>query len=174
MSLRELLAAAYQWAEAQALLIFLGAVIWAAAGTLLARLGKAGRSDRDGRLIASVVIGGAVALLVLAVLVGALAHGVFHKSVFDGHVLLVLAPLVCLAGSVLGIRWVFPLNELATVQTLRDIGVFLLACAGGLWLLSTFRGWGLMFIGSLGEMLVIGTLGIALLRTLYRRAAGKP
>jgi len=35
----------------------LAAVLWGLLGTLLARIAQGGRSDQDGRLIASVVIG---------------------------------------------------------------------------------------------------------------------
>jgi hypothetical protein len=38
-----------------------------------------------------------------------------------------------------------------------------------LWLLSKFRGWGVVFLGGLGSLLVIGVLALLLLRVLYRR-----
>lgn len=170
MSLRDLLGTIYVAAEAHALAVFMLSVLWAVLGTLLARVGKGGRSDRDGRAIASTVVGGAVLWLVLATLAAAIAHAAFKKSPLDAHILLLAAPLLCLALSVIGVRWVFPLSELASVQTLRDVGLFLLACAAGLWLLSKFRGWGIAFLGGLGDLLVIGALAIALLRILYARA----
>ena len=37
--------------------------------------------------------------------------------------------------SVAGIHWGFPLSELATVRTLRDVALFAIACAAGLGLL---------------------------------------
>ena len=57
MSLRELLTNLSIWADAQALPLLLVAVLWGALGTGLARIAQGGRSDQDGRLIASVVIG---------------------------------------------------------------------------------------------------------------------
>jgi hypothetical protein len=56
------------------------------------------------------------------------------------------------------------------VRTVRDVGLFVLACAVGLWLLSRFRGWGIAFLGGVGDLLVIGGLAIVLLRILYSRA----
>lgn len=170
MSLRELVISAYLLAEQHAWLILLASLGWAALGTLLAYLGKGGRSDRDGRAIANVVIGGAVLWAVVAVLAMALARFGFNKGPLDAHVMLLAAPIVCMIGSVYGIRWVFPLNELASVRTLRDVGAFLLACAVGLWLLSKFRGWGIWFLGSLADLLLVATLAVVLLRTLFRRA----
>ncbi len=170
MSLRELLASIYFWADMHAVAILVGALVWAVGGTLLARIGKGGASEQDGRLIASVVIGGAVLAIVVTVAALAIAYSVFNKGLFDTNVLLLLAPLICLACSIGGIHRVFPLNELATVRTLRDVAVFVAVCAAGLWLLSTFRGWGVMFLGGIGELVVIAVMATGLLRALYRRA----
>lgn len=170
MSLRELFANIYFWADNHAVAVLLAAFVWAAGGSLLARIGKGGHSESDGRAIASVVIGGAVVVLIVAVAALAIAHAGFKKSPFDANVLLLAAPLVCVACSIAGIHWVFPLSELATVRTVRDVGVFVIACAAGLWLLSTFRGWGVLFLGGIGDLVVIGVMAVALLRVLYRRA----
>jgi hypothetical protein len=137
---------------------------------MLARIGKAGASARDGRAIASIVVGGAVLWLVVVVMAAAIAHAAFGKSLFDAHVLLLASPLLCLTASLIGIRWVFPLSELGSVKTLRDVGLFLLACAVGVWLLSRFRGWGIGFLGSIGDLLIIAGLAVVLLRVLYARA----
>lgn len=173
MPLRELLVSIYQWADDHALALLLVGLAWGLGGALLARLGRGGRSDSDGRTIASIVVGGAVLVIVLAALALGVAQLGFGKGLLDANVLLLAVPLVCLAASVAGIHWVFPLSELATVRTLRDVAVFLLACAVVLWLLSRFRGWGLVFLGGLGDLLLIGALALALLRVLYRRARGR-
>lgn len=173
MPLRELLTSLYQWADGHAQALLLAGLVWGLGGALLARLGKGGRSDQDGRAIASIVVGGAVLVTVLAALALGLAQAGFGKGLLDANVLLLAAPLLCLAASTAGIHWVFPLSELATVRTLRDVAVFLVACAAGLWLLSRFRGWGLVFLGGLGDLLLIGALALALLRVLYRRARGR-
>ena len=81
--------------------------------------------------------------------------------------------IALLAGCLLGIRMVFPLNELASVQTFTDMGLFVAACLFVLWLFSTFRGWGIVFLGDLGQLVIIGGLGYLVLRRLYRRAFKK-
>lgn len=172
MTLREILTNAYQWADAHALALLLASLAWGLAGSLLARLAKGGRSDQDGRLIASVVIGGAALPLVAAVLAAGVAHVAFKQTPMDANALLLLAPLVGVLMSVLGIQRVFPLSELASVRTLRDLAGFAMACLVLLWLLSKFRGWGVAFLGGLGGLALIGLLSALLLRVLYRRAFG--
>lgn len=173
MSLRELLITSYQWADAHALVVLLAALAWGLAGTLLARVAKGGRTDQDGRLIANVVIGGAVLLLVVSMLAVSVAYLMFKQGVMDANALLLLAPLGCVLVSVLGIHRVFPLNELASVRTLSDLAWFALACIALLWLLSKFRGWGVAFLGGLGSLALIGVMVVLLLRLLYRRAFGR-
>jgi hypothetical protein len=170
MTLEQALTESYGWAEQHATLVFAVALAIPVLGTLLAWIGKGGRTDADGRFIASAVIGLAT-LAVVAEMVGVfIAGAALRVSLLDMNVLLLLAPVLCLVGSVLGIKLVFPLSELGSVRTLRDAGVFLLACAVGLWLLSTFRGWGVVFFGGLLQLLFIAALGWLLLRRLYRRA----
>ena len=172
MSVRELLIILYQWADAHALAWLLSALAWGLGGTLLAWLSKGGRSDRDGRLIASVVIGGAVLLLATTLLGLGVAYWAFDRGLMDANALLLLAPLACVLLSVLGIHQLFPLSELASVRTLADLALFALACLTLLWLLSKFRGWGVAFFGGLGSLALLGVLAVWLLRLLYRRAFG--
>lgn len=170
MPLGEMLTAAYRWAEGQAPVIVLACVAWGVLGTLLARMCKRYQTARGGRAIADVVIGGAVLVLVVAVLALTVAHVGFKKGLLDANVWLLGAPLLCVLVSVLGIHWVFPISELATVRTLRDVALFMLAAAAALWLLSTFRGWGVLFLGGIVDIVVVAGLVFALLRVLYRRA----
>ncbi|MBK6636752.1 MAG: hypothetical protein IPG34_03165 [Rhodocyclaceae bacterium] len=170
MPLREIMLNLYIAADTHALAILLGSLLWAIGGTLLARVSKAGKTDSDGRLIASIVIGGALIWLVVGVLALAIAHVGYKKGLLDANILLLLSPIACLCASMVGIHWVFPLNELATIRTLRDIAVFALACTASMWLLSQFRGWGIVFLGGLGDLLLIGAFAVAFLRVLYRRA----
>jgi hypothetical protein len=170
MTLNEAFLGAYGAALANRDWILLGAVLVPVVGTLLARAGKAGRTDADGRFIASVVVGiGLLAMLVEVIAVFA-AHSLMRASLMDADVRLVLAPLLCLSGCLVGIRWVFPLSELASVRTFIDVGAFVGACLGVLWLFSKFRGWGIVFMGSIAEMIAIGGLGLLLLKRLYKRA----
>ena len=64
----------------------------------------------------------------------------------------------------------FPLNQLASVKTFTDIGLFVAACLAVVWIFSQFRGWGIVFFGGLGQLLLIAVFGYVLLRRLYRRA----
>ena len=88
----------------------------------------------------------------------------------EANVALLAAPVVCLGLCLAGVRLVFPLDELASVRTLREVGLFVLACAVVLWLFSKFRGWGIVFWGDLGQLALILVFGFVLLRRLYRRA----
>ncbi|MFH0899638.1 MAG: hypothetical protein V2A73_03290 [Pseudomonadota bacterium] len=170
MTLSEFLSAAYAWALANQLGILLAAVLVPVAGTVFARLGKAGTTDKDGRVIASIVVGVGILGVVLEVLGLLAATALFRRSVSEAAILLLVAPPLCLAGCLVGIRWVFPLNELASIRTVVDVGAFLAACCAVLWLLGKFRGWGILLFGDVSALVVFGTLGFVLLRRLYVRA----
>lgn len=170
MSLAELFAAAYRWADSQAPMILAAGVAIPALGTLVAWIGKGGRTDAEGRLVASLLVGFGLCVFVLEVLSIVVAHLAFGHSMVDANVILLLAPVICLAGCLWGIRAVFPLNQLASVQTFTDVGLFVLACLFVLWLFSRFRGWGIVFWGDLGQLAIIGVLGYLMLKRLYRRA----
>jgi len=172
MNLGELITSVYSWADLHALYILSAALIFPAAGTLLAGIGKTGKSDRDGRVVASLVVGGAILFMVAELASIAIAHMVLGKSVMDANVLLLVAPAGCLALSLIGMRLVFPLGELASVKTFIDIGLFVLACSVAIWLLSKFRGWGILFFGGVAQLATIGIFTWALLKRLYRRAFG--
>ena len=170
MSLGQLLGDAYAWLDARAAELLVVAVLIPACGTVLAWAGKGGSTDRDGRVIASVLVGLGLGVFLVSVLAALLAHVAFGRSPFEANVLLVLAPVVCLVGCLAGVRALFPLSELASVRTFTDVASFVGACLAVLWLFSKFRGWGIVFWGNLGQLLIIGVLGFLLLRRLYRRA----
>lgn len=173
MTLNDFLQLSYAWADRQALLVLLVAVLIPIVGTALAWVGKGGRTDADGRFIASAVVALAflgVLVELAAIFVARAVHGV---GVFDANLLLLLAPLLCLAGSLLGIRLVFPLSELGSIRTALDVGLFVVACGAVLWFLSKFRGWGIVFFGGLGQLLLLGVVAAFFLWRLYRRAFGR-
>lgn len=172
VTLNDLLTQSYHWGDANARTVLLASALVPLVGTLLAFIGKGGKTDADGRFIASTVI--ALAVLVVLVEVGGffVARNLFSASLLDANALLLLSPVLCLVGSVLGIRMVFPLSELGSVRTLVDLGLFLLACGGAVWLLSRFRGWHVVFFGSVIELLIVAAIGFFFLRRLYRRAFG--
>ena len=170
MSLGELLASAYAWADARAYWILAAAVALPVVGTVAAWIGKGGRTDRDGRFIASTLVGLGVVVFALALAAIVFAHAVLERSALEANVALLLAPLACLAACLGGVRLVFPLDELGSVRTLRDVGLFAGACLVVVWLFSEFRGWGVVFWGGLGQLALIGVFGYLLVRRLYRRA----
>jgi len=171
MTLRALLENFYTAAVADRLWVLLAAVLIPVIGTLAARFAKGGTSQSDGRRIASIVVGIGIVAVLIEVMAAVLARLMGH-SVFDADVLLLLAPVVCLAGCLAGIRWAFPLSELASVRTFLDVSVFLAACIAVLWLASRFY-WGVLFFGGLLQFAAIATFGYLLLRRLYRRALGR-
>ena len=172
MTLSQFLAAAYTWAVAQRLVILIVAIGVPVVGTLLARIGKAGKSDADGRFIASVVVGIGIVAVILEMLAIAIGAGVMGHSVLEGDVILLASPLLCLGLAIFGIRYVFPLNQLASVRTAVDVGAFMLAGAAVVWFFSKFRGWGLLFFGSITQLALLLVLGFFLIRRLWRRAFG--
>jgi hypothetical protein len=172
MTVAELLGAGYAWADGHAGALLTVGLVVPLLGTALAWIGKRGRSEADGRWIASASVALALGLVVLEALAVWLARHVLGVSPLDGNVLLLLAPLACLGGVLAGVRLVFPLGELAAVRAAVDVGLLLAVGAGLLWLLSKFRGWGFVFFGTLAEFAVIGAVALELLRRLYGRATG--
>ena len=170
MSLGELLVSVYTWGDEHALEILFGAIVVPLLGTALAWLGRLGRTDRDGRFVASVVVALGVVVFLLGVMALVVAYAAFDGSVLAANLALLAAPIVCLGGCLLGTKLVFPLNELASVRSLLDIGLFLAASIAVVWLFLQFRGWEIIFFGGLEQLVIIGALGFYLLRRLYKRA----
>jgi hypothetical protein len=169
MTLEELFPAAYAWADQHSIVLLTGSAAVPLIGTIAARIGKAGRTDADGRFIASGLVGASILLVMLEVCGLVIGRSV-GANVGHANVQLLVAPLICLFGSLVGIRLVFPLNELGSVRTLFDVAAFALSGAGIVWFLSKFRGWGIVFFGSLFQLVAITVLVIVLMRRVYRRA----
>lgn len=91
-------------------------------------------------------------------------------SLLNASLLLLLAPIVCLVGCVLGIRRVFPLSQLGSVKSVIDVSAFVAACLFVMWMFSMFRGWSVIFFGSFAQLIAVALLAIWLIRRLYRRA----
>lgn len=171
MTVEEGLRGAYGWADANAVWVLVAGLALPVVGTLAARIGKGGRTDADGRLIASVVMGAALLAVILEVACLFVARTALGADLTHANALLVVAPIVCLVGAVAGLRMVFPLSELGSVRTALDLGGFLLACAAVVWLASRFR-WGVVFLGSIGQLVVMLLLAGLVLRRMWRRAFG--
>lgn len=53
-----------------------------------------------------------------------------------------------------------------------DLGLLVLILAALLWLFSRLRFWGLLFIGSFTQLLVVSAVGLFFIWRLWRRAFG--
>lgn len=163
----------YSLALAHATWVLVAGVAFPVVGTLAAWIGRGGRTDRDGRAIADLVVAVGALVFALEVIALLLVQATSERGlawVLEADLRLLLAPLVCGAGSVLGVRLVFPLSTLASGRTLADLGAFLVACLAAWWLLSRFRGWGVLFLGNMTQLVVFLALGALLLARLWRRA----
>ncbi len=178
MTLMDLLQSAYDGLHTHSGMVALLLAALPVVGTGLARLGKGGKTDADGKLIASLVIGAAVLLLLLDLTGLWVASKVLRKDIVTvalrADAVLLLGPPLCLVASILGMRLVFPLGQLATIRTLRDVGLLLAAGGAALWLLGQFKGWGIWFLGGISELVVLGVLGAGLVAYLVRRASSAP
>ena len=172
MTINDLLFHSYGWADQNAGIILLASVLWPVVGTVAARIGKGGKTEADGRLIASTVMGVALVAVALEFFALFIARAVEGKSLLDANAVLVVAPLVALVGSAIGIRMVFPLSELGSVRTAADLTIFLLALAGLGYFFSKFRGWGIVFFGSFLQLVVVLAVAIFFIWRLWRRALG--
>ena len=172
MTVDEFFFLVYAWCEVHAVQVLAAAVLLPIVGTVGALIGRGGKTDADGRLVASVVMAVALGAVVLEVLGIGIALGPKNKSLFDADVFLLVAPIICLVGCVIGIRRVFPLNELGSVKSAFDVSAFVIACLATIWIFSKFRGWSLVFFGSFGQLVVVGLFAALLLWRLYKRAFG--
>ena len=170
MTPRDVFEGIYGFVDARPAWMFLLAVFVPAMGVALAWIGRGGRTDEDGRLIADAFVLVGAVQFVVAMTVGYVGVAFLERRLFDTHLLLLAAPWVWLALTFLGVRRVFPLSELASWRSLRDMGGFFALSAAFIWLLSKFRGWGIFFLGSLAELVVLLVLGGLLIWQLYLRA----
>lgn len=173
MTLSEVLSDAYAAVDGQGLAIFLACLGVPVVGTVAAWIGKGGRTDRDGRFFANVAVGFGLLALILEVLVIVVARAAFTANVLDANVLLLIGPPLALGLGLLGVRLVFPLSELGSARTARSALLFVLLVIAIIWFFGQFRGWGIVFFGSLAQLAALGALVWFLLRRLGRGALGK-
>ena len=170
MTLEEFFVSIYQALEAQRTLIGLSLISVPVVGTLVAWVGKGGKTDRDGLAVANAVIVVAVSVFAFAVIVALVGMTVMDKSLLDGDLILLSAPVVCAVGTFVGIRRVFPLSALSSIHTLKDVGLFLLGCGAVWFIFKSFRGWGIVFFGTVGQLALWLVSGFWLIRRLAKRA----
>ena len=169
MTLEATLVGLYSWLDTHAVVIAAGLVFATILGVTGAWVGRAGKSDRDGRWVANATLGLGFSAFVIEVIGLVIANWGFQKGLLDANLWLLMAPVVGLGLSLSGIRLIYPLAELGSATTARDIGLFVLALFFLFWIFSEFRGWGIVFFGGLVQMLLIGLLLAGLVRYLYRR-----
>lgn len=169
MTANKIFESIYGWADTNAGLILLSAVLLPLLGAAAAKVGKGGKTDADGKLIASIVVGSGIVFFVIEIALMLFTRSVFGKGILEANAMLLLAPIVYLGLGVATVRWVFPLSQLGSVRQAQDIGAFVLVCWGIVWLFGKFH-WGIIFFGSLLQLVIILILGAIFVRRLYRRA----
>lgn len=139
-------------------------------GTLGAWIGKSGKTEKDGIFLANLVIWIATGVFAFSVIAALIGMSVMGKSLLQGDLVLLCAPIVCVTGTYYGIRKIFPLGELSSAHTLKDVGIFLIGCLAVWFIFKTFRGWGIIFFGSVFQLVAWLVAGYWLMRRLAKRA----
>ena len=142
-------------------------------GVFGAWIGRGGRTDADGRLVANGLIILAMAVFIVALLGATVAVTLMDRSLLQAEWTLLLTPVVWLALTVAGVHRVFRLTELRAGQILRDAGLLLLVVAALLWVFSQFRGWGIVFFGGIMQLVLILAVVAWFVRLLVRRMTGR-
>ena len=170
LTLREIFEAAFAFADGNDVLLFALSLAVPAVGFVLAWVGRGGRTDEDGKAFANIFVFVAAVQFVVATILGYVGVAFLDRTVLDTSVLLLAAPWLWLGLSIAGLRLIFPLSELASWRSILDIGGFFVMCAVLIWALRMFRGWGIVFFGSLLQLGVILVIAGVLLRVLFVRA----
>lgn len=170
MTFAEVCLSAYAWLDARAVPVFAVMVAFPLVGTGLTAMLKALRKHQHGEQVGTVIIAAGAFVLVVQVVTLMLARTLFDTNLTDVDVLLLSGPPLWLVGALVGVHLVYPLNDLAAWRSVMDVGWFLLALTAIGWLLSNFRGWGILFGGSLIELALIAAATVWLVRRLFRRA----
>jgi hypothetical protein len=141
-------------------------------GTLGTWIGKSGKTEKDGIFLANLVIWIATGVFAFSVIAALIGMSMMGKSLLQGDLVLLCAPIFCVVGTFFGIRKVFPLGELSSTYTLKDVGIFLIGCLVVWFIFKTFRGWGILFFGSVLQLVAWLVAGYWLMRRLAKRAFG--
>ncbi len=142
-------------------------------GIFGAWIGRGGRTDADGRLVANGLIILAMTVFVVALLAAAVGVTLLDRSLLQAEWTVLLTPIVWLGLTTLGVHQVFPLTQLRAGQLLRDAGLLLLIVAALLWFFSQFRGWGIVFFGGILQLVVVLGVVAWFVRVLVRRMRGR-
>ena len=170
MTLRDALSSAYAWGVEHGTAVLLASVAIPLLGALAVWLGKRGSTDEDGRVIASLLLGVGVLAVIGELLAVHAGSSYFGGSVLEADAKLVVAPLVCFVGSLVGVRLVFPFSRIAGAKTAADLTLLFACCLGLIWFFSKFRGWGIVFFGSFLQLVVVLAVVAYFMRRLVHRA----
>jgi hypothetical protein len=96
MTGNELLLSIYEWASANAGLILTGVVVLPLVGAGAAWIGKGGKTDSDGRLIASLLVGSGITVFVLEIVLLIFSRSILKQDVLEANFLLLIAPILYL------------------------------------------------------------------------------
>lgn len=164
----------YGWAAERSLLVFACACALPLLGTLAAWVGKGGKTDRDGRWIANLLLISSLLLVGFELVALVVAHATLDRGpqwIMEVDALLLVAPLAYLGLTLVGIRQVFPLGQLETIRRLTSLGLL----AGGVlflvWLAGRFF-WGVVFVAHFAWLLVLFGVAALVLWHLWRRTVG--
>jgi hypothetical protein len=169
MTARDLLLSTYVWFNGHAGTLLLCGLLIPLVGAPTIVMARHNQRQ-DGLMLANLHLGLSLIVFVLSMLGLMLLYSVFDFSPLDVNLLLLAAPLLYLAATFAAVRVTFPLTKLASVRSAIDMLMFAAACAVMAWIFSKFRGWGVVFFGSMLQLLLFLVLAFVLLRRLFRRS----
>lgn len=169
MTIGELVLGPHAWAAEHTAQVLVASTVYPILATVIAWLGRGGRTDRDGVLAADAALWGAALVMAAGTVWFLAVQSVLERRFIDMELALLVAPLVCFVGTWFGVTRVFPFGRLRFGAVMRDLAGFLVACAIAYWFLGQFRGWGIVFFGGIFQLLVFAALGVAFVAVLARR-----
>lgn len=174
VTLEQSLLQLYDGAASRGVWLLAASVVVPSLGTLAAWIGRGGRTDKDGRLLANGLIFLALAVFLVGLLAAAVGVTLMDRSLLQAEWTLLLTPIMWLGLTLAGVHRVFHLADLRAGQLARDAALLLLVVAALLWFFSQFRGWGIVFFGGILQLVVILGVVVWFIRALIRRMAGRP
>jgi len=168
MTLEEAFRVAHSWLMGHGLDLLCCSLTFVVACTLASYLARGGGSGAASRFFANAVLTVTLVEAAAVAVYAVLAGSVLGSSLLTLDASFVASPIVSLALALAGLRLFVPVGRLAVARLARDLAAFGLVCAALVWVGSRFRGWGVVFIGSIFELLTIVALAFLLLARLWR------
>ena len=174
LTLEQSLLGLYDAAAAQGAWLLGASVVIPLLGTLAAWIGRGGRTDQDGRAIANGLLLTAMSVFILGLLAATVWIAILDRSLLQLSWQLVLGPPLWFGLTLASVHRVFDLRELRAGQLLRDAGLLLALVAAVLWFFAQFRGWGVVFLGGISQLILIIAAIIWYGRRLLERLRSPP